>query len=1060
VAGSLQAAAVAYGLIQPTSESIAPLPDAARIESAVQASTSAHRPTPRTVYPLIAAAILGVLILDRFTTLGIAAWVLYLVPIALCVTIPDPRAPLLVAAAATVATIAGAMLSPAGAIPTEIAHTNRALGAVAFWSVAVILVVLAHVRLRADRLAWLQRGSAQLSQAMLGDRSPAALADVVLADLARTLHAGVGALYLRDGEQLVRTGSFAASHDALPARRALGEDLAGQSARDNRPFLLQPVPASFLQVTTPLGTMPPAAALVLPITHDGRVTGVLELGLLPGGPAVDDVRELTARVAGDIGLALRSAQDRQQLQALLAQTQRQAEELETQQDELRAANAQLEEQSDALRQSQARLEAQQAELEETNAQLEGQAQLLEEQKDALRAKAVEIERASRYKSEFLANMSHELRTPLNSSMILAQVLAENRDGSLSEQQVRHAQIILASNRDLLALINDILDLSKVEAGRVDLDITSATVRQIVDPVAAALAPLAERKSLRFVTQIDPALTAPLLTDVLRVQQVLKNLLSNAIKFTDSGHVMLRVLPEDDTHLRFEVIDTGVGIASDQQALIFEAFRQADGTASRRFGGTGLGLSISRQLAALLHGEVGVRSAPGKGSTFWFRLPLQFAAAAGAPAPDDDEQLLATRAPLPPPAEPPAPAALPAPSPSDDVVGQDARGILIVEDDAAFAGALSQLCRDAGFHPRIAGTATEAIHLARQHLPAAVLLDIELPDVSGLTVLDSLMHDPATRHLPVHVLSVADHGHDARDLGAIGFVRKPASTDELRAMLDGLRHRLAQPLRRVLVVSADSAQRDALAELLGWEDVEVIAAEGQASALQCLHAHTVDCMVLDLQLADGSAFGLLDAMAAGEAVAFPPVIVHAAQPLGDDDTRRLRGYARALVIRDVKSQARLLDEATLFLHQVESRLPPSRRRALQEVRRRDAAFEGRTLLLAEDDVRNVFSLTSVFEPLGARLLIARNGAEAVTAVEQHPEIALVLMDIMMPEVDGITAMERIRAQPRFAQLPIIALTAAARPEDRRRCLDAGASDYVAKPIDVDRLVSLCRVWLPR
>ncbi|MCU0951818.1 MAG: ATP-binding protein, partial [Burkholderiaceae bacterium] len=839
-----------------------------------------RRQSARYVFPLIAAALLAVLVLDRVTALGVAAWVLYLVPVALCVLIADPRAPLIVAALSTAAILLGALLSPPGAVAADIAYINRALGTVAIWSVALILVVLAQLRRRADRLAWLQQGSAQLSQAMLGDRSPPALADVVLAQLARTLNAGVGVLYLREGGELVLAGRFAADHAALAATRPLGDGLAGQAAVDNRPYLLQPVPSDFLRVTTPLGAMTPTAALVVPVTHDGRAIGVMELGLLAGGPSIDDARELAARVTGDIGLALRSAQDRLQLQALLAQTQRQAAVLEAQQDELRAANAQLEEQSDALRESQARLEAQQAELEETNAQLESQALLLEEQKDALRAKAVEIERASRYKSEFLANMSHELRTPLNSSMILAQVLAENRDGRLSEQQARHAQIILASNRDLLALINDILDLSKVEAGRVDLDITSASVRQIVDPVAAALAPLAERKSLRFISEIDPLLQAPLTTDVLRVQQVLKNLLSNAIKFTERGHVTLRALPDDAAHLRFEVSDTGIGIASDQQALIFEAFRQADGTTSRRFGGTGLGLSISRQLATLLDGELGVHSAPGRGSTFWFRLPRQYAGATAAPrssadtaadADADTAMPAAVMSRMPSRAQladlSPAPSiepATPSTSARDTPSTHDGteRSILIVEDDAAFAGALASLCRDAGFAPRRVASASEALQLARSELPDAVLLDVELPDVSGLTVLESLMRDPATRHLPVHVVSVADYGREARDLGAIGFLRKPADAESLRTLLAELQHRLARRLRRVLVVSGDATHRDALAELLGWEGVEIVAAEGQASALQCLGMQTFDCAVLDTQLADGSAFGLLDAMAAG------------------------------------------------------------------------------------------------------------------------------------------------------------------------------------------------------
>jgi signal transduction histidine kinase/DNA-binding response OmpR family regulator len=1014
------------------------------------------------VYALIALSMGGVLLADRLTPLGYAVWIFYLVPVALCALLNDPRAPLLVAALSTVAIVIGYFLSSLGALSAEVARTNRVIGGLTIWAVAWIVFNLVRAREAAAHLLWLQRGRAELGQQMLGDRGIDELGAIVLRVLGRYLDAGVAALYLKDedGPLLRRVAGWA--DDGEPgtvASIALGEGLVGQAAADNRSFLLAPVAENYLRVRSALGQTSPAALLVVPITVDGRASGVIEIGLLHRGRAAVAARELLESLADAVGTSFRAARDRLRLQQLLEQTQRQSEALQEQQEELQAANEQLEE-------SQSRLEEQQSELEETNAQLELQTARLEQQRDelvsaqsALRERAAEVERVSRYKSEFLANMSHELRTPLNSSMILAQVLAENRAGTLGEQDVHHAQIILQSNRDLLALINDILDLSKIEAGRLDLDVQPVSVVQIVEPLLPAVRALAEQRKLGFRVELDPSLPPQLDTDTTRVQQVLKNLLTNALKFTSSGEVVLAVLADGPDHVRFEVRDTGIGIAPEQQALIFEAFRQADGSISRSYGGTGLGLSICRQLATLLKGEIGVHSEPDRGSTFFLRIPKTIESMAGASRPDTP----AFR-PLPMPAGLvaandglPAAANGNRPDAAKDPGGRGQRRILIIEDDSRFAEVLARLCRDAGYATLQATTAADGLAQAAQ--ADAVLLDIELPDGSGLAVLEQLKRQPATRHLPIHVLSVADHSQTALAMGAVGYAVKPLDREALQAALQRVGDRLSQVTRRVLVVSGDSAQRDAIGALLRGDDVDIVAVASAEEALKMLARLTFDCMVTEAELPDMRCDALLAKMAEGEQYAFPPVIVYGDAPLPEDEAQRLRHHGRALVVKRARTPERLLDEVSLFLHQMETRLSGERQRALRDARRHDDRFNGRTILLAEDDVRNVFSLTSVFEPLGARLVIARNGVEALQALEREPAIELVLMDLMMPEMDGLTAMRRIRADARFAALPVIALTACARPEDRVACIEAGASDYVAKPIDVDRLLSMCRVWLP-
>ena len=1025
---------------------------------------------------VVTVAVVGLIVVvalaDRIAPLGLAVWIFYLAPLALCLFQERARLPFVVAALGTVAMYAGYYLSPAGVLSTEVAALNRVFGTLTLWGVAWVTVKFLHARARADDLVWVQQGRVHVAQAMLGDKASTALADGVLRSICEYCRAGAGVLHLRDNGAIVRVGAWAGQEIVESAQRVpIGVGLLGQAVRDNKEVLLHTVPEGYLTVQSGLGRMRPTAIAIVPLTAEGEVIGAIEVALTPDSVHAELVAPLLRSVAEAVGTAFRSALYRQQLQELLEETQRQSEVLQSQQEELRASNEQLEQQSEELRTSQARLELQQTELEESNSQLESQTARLEEQRNALldtqsalKANAEALERASQYKSEFLANMSHELRTPLNSSMILSQLLAENRDGNLTDEQVRHARIILSANQDLLALINDILDLSKIEAGRVEMTVQPVAVTQVIEPVVSGFLPVAAQRGLTFRSQVAPDAPGVLVTDTMRVQQILKNLLSNAFKFTSQGEVALTVKPVGRDEVAFEVSDTGIGIAPEQQAVIFEAFRQADGTTSRKYGGTGLGLSISRQLAALLGGSIEVDSAVGRGSRFTFRCPR----VVQHPSSGDAATQTAEQAPLNRPIaafkQASVAPAVARTSAEGDIASEGARSdasrvILIVEDDAAFAEILQGLCRDMGFDALIAGTGAAAFELASSRRPSAILLDVGLPDTSGLALLEQLKRNPVTRPIPVHVVSIDDYTQVALELGAVGYALKPVAREELIGAIERLQSRLDREVKRVLVVEDDEKLRLAVGELLSSDGVEIRTVSTVSGALAALADTTFDCMVMDLVLPDASGYDLLEKMAAGGPYAFPPVIVYTGRNLTRDEEQRLRRFSQSIILKGARSPERLLDEVGLFLHQVESRLPPDRQRMLRDARRRDAAFEGRTILLAEDDVRNVFSMTSIFEPLGARLLVARNGVEALQLLESKP-VDLVLMDIMMPEMDGHTAMSRIRTDDKHRRLPIIALTANAMPEDRRRAIDAGANDYVAKPVDIDKLVSLCRVWMPK
>ncbi len=932
---------------------------------------------------------------------------------------------------------------------------------------------------RVQRQSWMRSGQSQMAEQGIGQLSTAALSTTLLHFLARYLDVVVGAMYVREPDGLLRrTAAFGFSADDEERGRVIGPDegVVGQAAQMRRLIHLENLPSDYLKLSSALGSATPTQVVVVPVTSDGRVNGVIELGFLH--PVGEKETEFLNLVADNIGTAIEATLARQRMQELLVETQQLNEELQVQQEELRTANEELEEQSRVLEESQASLENQKAELEQTNEQLADQALALDQKNTALNdaqfqleERARDLERASQYKSQFLANMSHELRTPLNSSLILAKLLSDNSQGNLNEEQVRFAQTIYSAGNDLLNLINDILDISKVEAGKLELNPEELRLQQVMEGLRRTFEPLAQQKNLAFSLVMAPGLPDTIFTDCQRLEQILKNLLSNALKFTDQGSVTLRVEPGANGQLRFAVTDTGIGIRADQHAAIFGAFQQADGTTSRKYGGTGLGLSISRDLAVLLGGAIALDSTVGQGSTFALTLPVQWS----APPHRGDTTLPSAPVgaspfvPAPVPSIPPA-AAQRAPAPAsaqvqrafEDDREQQAppeRRLLVIEDEPAFARILYDLAHEMDYRCLVAFAADEGLQMAEQYQPTAILLDIRLPDRSGLSVLQLLKDNPRTRHIPVHVVSASDAGEAALHMGAIGFALKPTTRDELQEVFARLEQKFTQKIKRILLVEDDARQRDSVVQLISDEDIEIKAVASGEEALALLKDTIFDCMIIDLKLPDMQGNELLQRMSREEIASFPPVIVYTGRNLTRAEEADLHKYSRSIIIKGARSPERLLDEVTLFLHKVESELSSERQTMLKTVRSRDRVFEGRRILLVDDDVRNIFALTSALEQKGAIVEIGRNGFEALEKLDKVQEIDLVLMDVMMPGMDGLEATRRIRADGRWNRLPIIAITAKAMKDDQEQCLAAGANDYLAKPIDLSRLYSLLRVWMP-
>jgi CheY-like chemotaxis protein/signal transduction histidine kinase/HAMP domain-containing protein len=979
--------------------------------------------------------------------------------------------------------------------------------------------MIANLRETTERNAeqdWLNSNLARFSGMMQGQRDLQTVSRLIMSELTPLVGAGYGAFFL--AEEAADEGSDAtlqliASYGYKQRKRVsnrftFGESLVGQAALERQSILVSEAPEDYVKVASGLGEAAPRSIIVMPVLFEDRVMAVIELAAFQPFTEVqhgflDQLGETIGIVINTIQATMRTEELLRQSQSLTTELQERSEELQSQQEELKRANSELEQQAQTLKASEELLQTQQEELQQTNEELEEKAQLLAEQNSRIEIKNREIELArvalqeraeqlalsSRYKSEFLANMSHELRTPLNSLLILAKLLSENAEGNLTDKQIEFSQTIHQAGTDLLQLINDILDLTKVEAGKMELQTGEVALSNVRDYVERAFRPLAADKGLDLTVEIAGANVPPtIVTDEHRFQQVLKNLLSNAIKFTETGGVTMRIeaapsgaqfaspsLNGAEAVLAFSVVDTGIGIPESKLRLIFEAFQQADGTTSRRYGGTGLGLSISREIARLLGGEIRVVSSPGKGSTFTLFLPARLERVAVEPADlvalearlDDltreGEALVAEGTSLleRPPAHELDPALLiPSEVPDDrDEVQQGDRVVLIVEDDAAFAGTVLEVARERGFKGLVALRGDSGLALAREFSPDAIILDMSLPVMDGWTVLDHLKHHPATRHIPVHIVSGTEGRTNALRAGAVAFLQKPIEKEHLDSMLEEISTFIDRSVRSLIVVEDDESQRNAIVELVGGgDDVEVTAVGSSDEALEQLSERRFDCMVLDLKLPQTSGFKLLEQLKRDERHARLPVIVYTGRELTRREETRLKKYAETIIVKDARSPERLLDETSLFLHRVEARLPQAKRRMLEQLHGVSEVFKNKKVLIVDDDVRNVFALTSVLESNGMEVIFAENGRDGIDTLRANADVDLVLMDIMMPEMDGYETMQAVREMPEFKQLPIISLTAKAMKGDRERSIASGASDYITKPVDTDQLMSLMRVWL--
>jgi HAMP domain-containing protein/CheY-like chemotaxis protein/signal transduction histidine kinase len=945
---------------------------------------------------------------------------------------------------------------------------------------------------------WLKTNLARFTRMLQGQRDMTTVAQMVLSELAPLVDAQQGVFYVNsssNGQPLMKLlGGYAyKKRKNLANEFRIGEGLVGQCALERERILVTNVPGNYVHVASGLGEAPPNNIVVLPVLFEDEIKAVIELSTF--GAFSDTHLTFLDQLTESIGIVLNTIAANTRTEDLLLQSQSLAAELQSQQDELKKTNEQLEQQAESLRESEELLKSQQEELQQTNEELQEKAELLARQKAEVEDKNREVEEArwemeekaeqlaltSKYKSEFLANMSHELRTPLNSMLILSRQLSENADGNLTEKQVQFADTIHSSGADLLSLINDILDLSKIESGMMGIELTEVPFDDMAEQLQRSFHQIAQDKELEFLIEKDEKLWPTIRTDDKRLQQILMNLLSNAFKFTEEGKVILRIAPApaDETYhldslarspeiVAFSVSDTGIGIPSEKQRIIFEAFQQADGTTSRKYGGTGLGLSISREIARLLGGEIRVLSAPGEGSTFTLYLPREYV----APKPPSAQ-----------PGKPKHPAGgkeveaawTPVDSfESATLLSSEPEGILddrydiqpgeptvlIVEDDINFAGILLDLARDKGFKGIVATSGTMALALARKYLPTAITLDIRLPDRDGWTVLDRLKHDPETSHIPVHIITVEEQRQRALQQGAFTHLQKPVTHEELGKAFDGIREFAERRIRKLLVVEDDDVQRMSVVELIGNSDVKTTAVATGQEALDLLKDERFDCMVLDLRLPDMSGFELIEKLQTDLGRYDLPIIVYTGKELTRKEELHLKKVADAIIVKEASSPERLLAETALFLHRVEANLPESKRRMLEKFHRSDPVLAGRKILIVDDDVRNIFALTSVLEAHSMEVVHAEDGQEGIDLLRSTPGIEAVLMDIMMPEMDGYEAITAIRQMEEYKQLPIIALTAKAMKADRDHCLEVGASDYISKPLDLDQLLSLLRVWLYR
>ncbi len=950
---------------------------------------------------------------------------------------------------------------------------------------------LETARILRDEQNWLKQGISRLDDLLRGDHSLKEISSKVVTFMADYLQEPVGLIYVHDSDGIYQyvTGYAFQPGPGFSNRFKPGEGLPGQAALEKKVIYFNDIPDHYVSVTSGLGSMTLRHLCMVPFVCNDRVEAVMELGFLKELTPLK--KQFLSETADTIAIIFASARSRTELDSALVQTRQQAEELQRQQETLQSANEEMEEQTQMLMASESRLKEQQEELQAANEELEEKTEYLERNKKSIEEKNDTLEKlrrelekkaddlavTSKYKSEFLANMSHELRTPLNSLLLLAKLLADNKEGNLLTDQVDSAQIIYNSGNDLLSLINEILDLSKIEAGKMELHTGEIELAELGFSLDRGFKHMAAERGLSLKIVVRDNVPAVIINDRQRVEQVLKNFISNAFKFTEAGGITVEIYQPGeevvftreglDRHntIAIDVRDTGIGIPEDKQQLIFEAFQQADSGTARKYGGTGLGLSISRELAHLLGGEVLLQSQENKGSTFTLILPRT-----------------PTTPPLSQPVSPskrtghekPAKMAVPSVSSESDSdmtlsnplnddrdhIGEDDTTVLIVEDDRTFAATLLNFCREKGFKGLVSLTGEEGLKLVDKYSLNAIILDIHLPGIDGWQVLEHLKENPATRHIPVHFMSSDDPIPAAFAKGAIGYLTKPVNREDLEKALSDMTSIISKKMKDLLVVEDNSNQRQAIIRLIKDNDVVIAEASTGNEAIAALKERRYDCMILDLGLPDMSGFDLLKLMEKSTDIAFPPVVVYTGKELTMEEENKLRRYSEFIIIKGVRSEERLLDETSLFLHRMVEKMPEEKQKMIAALHDTDQMLKDRNILIVDDDMRNVFALAKVLNEKGINTIKAENGVKALEILNQREDVDLVLMDIMMPVMDGYETMKKIREQSRFKNLPIIALTAKAMQRDKDDCIAAGANDYLAKPVDIDRLLSMMRVWLYR
>ncbi len=933
---------------------------------------------------------------------------------------------------------------------------------------------------------WIKNGQAELSGIIGGEQSITKLAGKAVNFICTYSGAHVGTIFVLDeqAEEFYLVASYAFKYrKGLANRFKPGQGLGGQAVLEKKTIVFTDIPKDYIHIESSLGNVVPHLILVIPLIYEGEVKGVLELGSLTSFS--DTKMEFLESVGDTLAIAINAAMFNDQLSRLLDQTKKQALELKSQQEELKASNEELEEQTQVLKESEEKLQAQQEELQASNEELEEKTEMLEAKKEEiekkntiLQVKQQEIEEKAeqltietKYKSEFLANMSHELRTPLNSLLILANMLAENDEQNLTEDQIESATSIYRSGQNLLHLINDILDLSKIEANKIELSITGITIEELGQNFKTEFLHMAKEKHLEFVVTMAEGLPETITTDVHRLEQVIRNLVGNAMKFTEKGSITLDFSFPDpavklsnptlshETCMAISVIDTGEGIPEDKIKIIFEAFKQVDGSISRKHGGTGLGLSISKELCAILGGELKATSVYGRGSTFTVYIPIHFTGENGAPAP------VAEPGPRPP--APPAGKIKPAPPPPQETregptlpssVSQCPKTMLIIEDDRQFSTLLEDYFRKNGYEPLVAPDGETGIQYAIEKHPAAIILDIGLPGIDGWEVLAELKQNSFTRHIPVHIISGLDESEQGIKKGAVGYLTKPVSPDGLNLALEKIENILSDDVKNLLVIEDDKELQLSIMKLIGSNHVKATAANTGKEAMDLLKTGRFDCMILDIGLPDISGFKLLNMIKKDPDINMIPVIIYTGRDLTREETRELETYASSIVLKRAASMERLLDETALFLHQVETDMSKDQKQGLKKEREKHGSLKDKKVLVVDDDMRNAFALNKFLKSKGMAVMIANNGEKALEALEKEDTPDIVLMDIMMPVMDGYETMKQIRKQEKFKDLPILALTAKAMASDRDKCIECGANDYLSKPLDTDKLLTMLRVWL--